>query len=412
MINLLYNSIKKRWFSILLITFNSTISIILLYNLLISSSVNTINEKVIDKYVKINNVIMLEYDGFSSEPEKVGEDIYKINEFLKNKDVKFGGYTYTNSSFKELEDNNNYINLNKTIWKNEVASQYPSTSKIMYIDKNIIKFMENKNEILKEFLKYNNTDDFIPLIVGNKYKNIFKIGQELTDIQDVKYKIIGFLNDNTSWLDKDNFYRNIPISLDDVFLMPFNNKSNFNQFAIVAMAKSYIIETKNLNEVNIIKNQLQMFGSEEGIGINPISIYDITYDMQKNKNYNITFMSLISVCIIIFVIIINSISMISSIEDRTYDIAVMISQGASNKFLTLYVILENILVFICSLIFALVLNFFNGSSKILFIYINKQLDLKNLIIVLVVYFAMCIISSIIPIKKILNIKPNILLMEN
>lgn len=411
MINLIYNSMRKRVISTILIVINTIISIILIYNLMITTPYHKINEDIIGKYVNLNSTMMLGYRGMDKSPEQVEKDIEKIDKVLENNDVKFGGYEYTNNSFNELEENEGYINKNKVIWKNDIAGQYPQSSKIMFVDKNSINFIVGDNKSLEVLRNYKKTDSEIPLICGDAYREFIKIGQVFTDPEGVKYKIVGFLSKGSSCISKGEFYCDMPVILDDYFVIPYNNKSKFNTYAINVMASSYVIDAKSVEKMKSIKNELKKYTTDEKIEINPSIISDLVNMWKENYGEYITFIGLISITVLLFVIIINSISMISSIEDRQYEIAVLISQGASNKFLIAYVFIENLTISIFSFVVAIILNFTNKSGHVLFVLINNTVDISKIIIVGVICLVICVVSSLVPIRRILKIKPSKLLME-
>lgn len=406
---LLYNSIKNRKMSTILILINLVISVIIVYDLLHLFDINKLEEDIINKYINLNGSIMLEYTDFTKDPKDVENDLVKIKSFIKDKDIKYGGYVYTNYQFSELESNSKYISVNEKKWVNDPLKFKPMASKLLYVDEDIVNMIPDKSGQIKKL--YAQKSDEIPIVVGTLYKDIFYVGQELTDKENVKYKIIGFLDKDTRWITSKAFYKSLPINLEEYFVIPYNKSNKFNTFAITGIAKNFIIESKDYKESKMIVDDLKEYANKNNLNMNPISTYAFIQDERELRYDNIRYMSAIAIVVIIFIIIISTLSMMSSIEKRKYDIAIMITQGASNKFLALYVLIENLSIFLLALIIGFAINFFWKSNEVIFLYKYSTFNLNSVMIVSGILLITCIIATLIPMKKITSINPSKLIVE-
>ncbi|QAA30985.1 hypothetical protein C1I91_04525 [Clostridium manihotivorum] len=406
---LLFNSIKKRKFSIGFILINLIIAVIIMYDLLHMMKMNDLQNNIIKNYVDLDTTILLQYEEYNKDLKDMKKDLDSISEFLKNKEVKNGGYTYTNYQFKELAGNKNYIYLNDKLWKNDTLGLKPMASKLLYLDKDIVNMMPYKDSKVK--LLYSKSFDYVPVVVGAAYKDIFNIGQELTDVEGVKYKIIAFLDKDASWISAGDFYRQVPKSLDDYFVVPYNTKTDFQSFAITSIGKNYIVQAKDRASADKLTTALQQFANERKININPLSTYSLLLDVKQSRQEYIRYMSAIALIVIVFVTVIASLSMIISIDERKADIAVMITQGASNRFLLTYVFIENAIVFLLALILGFGLNFLCKNDKVLFLFTYKNIEFRPIFMVTGIFLTVGIFSTLLPIKKILSINPSKLIME-
>ncbi|GKU26280.1 ABC transporter permease [Clostridium folliculivorans] len=406
---LLYNSIKKRKLSIMFILINLIIAVIIMYDLLHMVNMNNLENNIMSNYVNLDSTILLQYADFNKPLDEMKNDMETISGFLKDKNVSYGGYAYTNYQFKELMDNKKYIELNTYQWKSDPLGVKPMASKLLYVDRDIVNMIPDKSGQIKKL--YSSNMEEIPLVLGNSYKDIFSVGQELTDVENVKYKIIGFLDKGSSWISSGAFYREVPKNLDDYFVLPYNTKTDFQAFAITAIGRNYIIEAKDKKESNTISEELTTIAGNKKININPLSTYELLLDSKKSRQQYISYMSAISLVVIVFITVIDSLSMMISIDERKYDISVMITQGASNKFLACYVFIENLIIFLASLILGFAFNFIWKSDKVIFLFAYKSVELKPIIMVSTILLGICMLSVILPIKKILSINPSKLIVE-
>lgn len=222
---------------------------------------------------------------------QLSNDYYneKYEEFLKKQDtltIKKNFYNKINNEkdFEYLSLKEHYISIN--------SNKIPDEFRIVYSD-NKYQFEEiegKKYSMVKSYQmnkesfdffglevsegKSWNDEDFhyngyIPILLGNSYKDIFKIGEKI----EVGYfgtkfdgKIIGFLKDNSKVLGNGN----IESSLNQYVILPhinfeepLNNKERtFQDVAYFMMLEGYIVTEDNQEVIRNMKDKVELMAQE------------------------------------------------------------------------------------------------------------------------------------------------------
>lgn len=229
-------------------------------------------------------------------------------------------------------------------------------------------------------------DNFIPVILGNSYKDIYKIG----DILPIEYyltkfnaKVIGFAKSDSKVL----LNRNMEEYLDRYMIIPqidFDNPTNkteyeFQKIVYLVRSNGYICVNNTTENIQNMMLDIKLISEKTGfdkylfIGYNPhLNQYNnLLSIIKENQNLIKTILSLItifSIFILILVILLQN-------KRRHSYFAIHYMQGSTLPQIILQQYLEIFIIFILAYItYFIILNniFFIGNSKIhiiLFLFI-------------------------------------------
>lgn len=229
-------------------------------------------------------------------------------------------------------------------------------------------------------------DNFIPVILGNSYKDIYKIG----DILPIEYyltkfnaKVIGFAKSDSKVL----LNRNMEEYLDRYMIIPqidFDNPTNkteyeFQKIVYLVRSNGYICVNNTAEDIQNMMLDIKLISEKTGfdkylfIGYNPhLNQYNnLLSIIKENQNLIKTILSLItifSIFILILVILLQN-------KRRHSYFAIHYMQGSTLSQIILQQYLEIFIIFILAYItYFIILNniFFIGNSKIhiiLFLFI-------------------------------------------
>ncbi|MGL4850715.1 MAG: hypothetical protein ACRC28_17655 [Clostridium sp.] len=267
------------------------------------------------------------------------------------------------------------------------------------VDKNIydkynIKISEGRGFEDEDFIIEGKKEN-IPIIIGEEYKGILKIGDEASRVipdlssnesdafQEIKFEVIGFyeeddllvLNDYNpiSGMYMTNFGAIIPIVNDIAWIDTATLISQYGVFVTVEN-KAKIVE---------IEGRLNQVAKEEGFYIEKDS-FEEEYNrgvkiLSDRKNTS----ELLGGVIIILSIIGVSAIMVGRINSRKKEIIVKISCGAKLKKIILEMIIESIIICVMAFIVSQIFIFVNYGDYIGMEEIIKNLILTGIIVILV-----------------------------
>ena len=175
--------------------------------------------KEVWKEDELDNIYTMKVNHTSENGAKVITDLKNFTASLDNTEV--GAFYETDEFFAELSQTNNYININKNLYKGTYREQNPESSEIIYIDKEILDIQNTK--LTKSMFEKDNSG-YLPIYVGKDYKNVIGVGSILTMSRtNQKYIVKGYLEDE-KWLNNDDFITFAPISLNAKFMIPFSKE--------------------------------------------------------------------------------------------------------------------------------------------------------------------------------------------
>lgn len=129
---------------------------------------------------------------------------------------------------------------------------------------------------------FNDTKDFVPVLLGDSYKKIYKIGEKFTInyyLKDIDVKVIGFLNQNSKVL----FNGDPEFYLDRYILLPYLNYNapvskedyRFQTIAYFAMVNGYVVTDNDQSKIRSMMERIKVisemssFENYSFIGLNP-----------------------------------------------------------------------------------------------------------------------------------------------
>ncbi len=227
-------SIVKKKIGVILIGILSTIGIVTTIIL----SISIYKQYSECKKIEIDSIDIASYD--ASEMYYVdfnGNDTYEqedfkafINEIDKISGVEVcGTYDETLTYYKELKGNKEYIELHKELIESEelfLKAPMSNSSELLRMTSKVYNLCDIDIEKGTKYKDYDGEE--IPILVGNKYKNVVEVGKVLTDVYTKKkYKIIGVLKENSKWLCTDDIsdisiHLNSYVDLDSKFVVIYD----------------------------------------------------------------------------------------------------------------------------------------------------------------------------------------------
>ena len=327
-------------------------------------------------------------------------------------------YNYLEKNYKVLNCKNN----NVFIPNNEISEELSSKSLVRMNSGNEVFSLFKGYWVNKGFLDYfkievsqgrlfeekdfiiNDIEEPTPVILGNYFKNYFKIGDEIK-FKDYDYggisrylKIIGFLSENQYIINKPIMATNVE-DLNYSILLP-NREINLN---FVDLSNKNVIDNINLDSYKNITESFLILNSEEDTReiknkSDEMHFFDISL-VGSNKSINNIeeyFNSEQKLNIIIDFLIITSITISilinigSSINKRKKEFKIYYAFGANNKYIINLILLEQSIYFIfgviCSVIFISVFRKIN---------LIDNLNIKAFFITIIIFMLINGISNMI-----------------
>lgn len=418
--------IKSMWskkISVLFIIIQLSITIFLIFNLLTTFNVFSQQKSKINEILGENKNRVLQIIFNDLYPtEAFSEKAYELEEYTKLIDgvEDSGGFLETGYVFDELKNNVEYINIVSDLYKGTIREQSLSQTDCILVDKNINSLMNLKVTEGRNFNKEDfdlTSDDLIPVIVGSKFKTAVNIGDIIStnevscNNKTIRYKIVGFLEANSSWISGSSDYiSNIPTSLDEYFIMPFNKDMQKSMLVVTAKSTSYFLCLNEKYDVNKVKANIDIKSKE--LGLNN-KCYTVDESLEKYKKEHIDEYE--SIIITIFIAIVMSIftitaTILASIQKRKREIGIRIVTGASISYIRKLFLGEIVCITCISAIIAVsyityekykyYTDFLMSSFNI-----SQVLNEKSILLLVCLIFVIVLISSYIPLGKIKKLQP-------
>lgn len=241
----------------------------------------------------------------------------------------------------------------------------------------------------------------IPIILGNSYKGIFKL-DDIIESKNLKYKVIGFLEENQFYLDKGIYQLNRVKNLNTVAIRPSSKDIiDYN------INNSFLVMNKlNLDNFNLIKNDIENLSKRYNV---KLSVFDPADDVKRfveTISYDVNMKILIVDIVMIFVIMGLIVIFLNRTILRKKEFSLHIMHGATFKDIYVRVILENIYLVILSVIMALPYLIKNNTR--VFKEVIK-FDIKIFVISSLVMFGIVFVIAVICIYNIKKQKLNYLI---
>lgn len=242
--------------------------------------------------------------------DNIGADFEELKAFANaQENAVCGAYDVVGTYFNELNDNSEFILLNKKAYADTQYDRSPSIAKIAYFDVEILRIVDF--ELTESDFQpiEKNGEIYTPLYAGKDFDGALSIGDTLTLSRGgEKYIVAGFL-DNKKWFDNNDAITMPPISLNHMFFAPFSDLekqlsvNDFNMIHHSTVGKIF------LNCSDSVANEFNARAAEKGIKFNVTSLYDFT-EQWKAKNEKVLRQYLF---LAVIVLICSAISIVSTL---------------------------------------------------------------------------------------------------
>ncbi|MDO4504014.1 MAG: ABC transporter permease [Clostridia bacterium] len=348
---------KHKWLSFLMIV--QCLFCILLLNMIFGMITKT--EKVIDKYSKFTGdrfvyKVVNNDEDWDKYFEDKNEDYSKLKRFVesleKREDLDFV-ITDDQSVIIFAPGLPNKFNFQYEFNNPSFANQDHKDEKevkALHVSENFFReFGINLSE--GEFFKkedfYHKEGDYVPVILGHEYKNIFSIGQIIDGkhlYEKFQFKVIGFLPEFTDipWSD---LVAGRFTSADRYILIPaftYSSESNdayrYNQVNLMLYSSGRIISKLNFLDVKGIVENLRLKSGTNEEYIVYLDSDDISQKLTMMSKKDLSNLIYIFVILTIFTIVSMSLTINGFIKDSYYEYGVHMVSGASPENLVFQVI--------------------------------------------------------------------------
>ncbi len=329
--------------------------------------------------------------------ENAGSVINNFKSSINQKDnVYCGAYDESGVYFEELKENNDFININKKIYKGTYRESALGIAEVVFVDEKLLEIL-NFNYDTKDFsLVERNNYICYPLFVSEYYKDILPIGKELTLSRTKdKYIVKGYLN-NEKWFD-DSDPITMPVQpFRNRFLTVFSEKDKIDNMTQQSTSGKIFIWTTVNSECN--EDSFKCIATNLGLKIKVSkvdkSIENWIVGNEKILKTNFMMFALIFVCSIISII---SVLCVSIFLNRK-QIGIKIAFGNTKNQIICNICLQNVIVMFLSCIISYIIAYRWYSKfrtfKELYIY---TLETKSILFLVFVYTIMFLLVNIIPI---------------
>lgn len=182
---------------------------------------------------------------------------------------------------------------------------------------------------------YNSTDTTVPVIVGGNFQGELRVGQSLTDVNELEYKVIGILKKGMNYIDimsSRDFQK-----MDNMMLVPLNENSLLTNTDFDAVInKSYIIPKKETQ----IKGIVEYASELDTYSFAYKSMHEQVKFVIRDKEKWIQSQVFLSSLVMIFTFISFTISFLQFIDKNMYEFGVHFLSGSTKKDLGVRIVLQ------------------------------------------------------------------------
>lgn len=331
-IKTIFKEISTKKFESLLIVIQLVITIIVLVQ-------SYCNIKVLDypktqlKEINLDTKNIYQVDfvnaAFSKE---FGEGFSNFNESL-NKNIgieSIGSFDKTNTQFEELEKDNDFLNLRRSLTKGTFKEMYPEAIELYKVEYAIYDLMninitEGRKLSELDFI-VDNKDRPIPMLVSEEYKDVMYLNDILTSkLDDREYIVAGFFKKDLKWLDDSGHISKLLVPLNDKIITPYIEDSSPTASMIKCQSRFYIHKGDSYTEIQNIIQEAKKFN----LSVNVSSLDDQLEELKEQNKVTIFYGIFISAFVIILSCFGLSAIMFYSVNSRKREFGIRIMAGAS-----------------------------------------------------------------------------------
>lgn len=414
MINRTISSLYKHKTNTLLVLALSIITYILILTTLTNSqSFNTQIKSVEEMFTEELDMIYRIDVSMIEDFDKSGINFNELKLYMNDiLNMVCGSYDQSGEYFDELVDNYQYIELNKTLYKNTYRETTPNITDVVFIDIEILEML-NIQLTQKDFeAEIVNNQSYLPLYVGEYYKDIISIGDTLTLTRNgSNYVVKGFIND-ANWLNDSDSLTMPTTTLSNKFLAPFSSIDEIDTMTQQSTIGKIFVQVDEESQIYI--SNIEEKASELGIKIKLTSVTDFINKYKETNNliikntFFLTFIVLI--CSSISIVATSSVTVL--LKKKEY--GVLFAFGATKQKIIIDFCKE--LILIKSIAFFIAYIYVYKSYSNIIISDFKQIYMRTLIdnsakqLLLIMLFLLILILFI-PITIISKYKPFELVRE-
>ncbi|SUY45280.1 permease domain-containing protein [Clostridium putrefaciens] len=414
-IKTIFKEISTKKFESLLIVIQLVITIIVLVQ-------SYCNIKVLDypktqlKEINLDTKNIYQVDfvnaAFSKE---FGEGFSNFNESL-NKNIgieSIGSFDKTNTQFEELEKNNDFLNLRRSLTKGTFKEMYPEAIELYKVEYAIYDLMninitEGRKLSELDFI-VDNKDRPIPMLVSEEYKDVMYLNDILTSkLDDREYIVAGFFKKDLKWLDDSGHISKLLVPLNDKIITPYLDDSDpITASMIKCQARFYIHKGNSYTEVQNIIQEAKKFN----LSVNVSSLDDQLEELKEQNKVTIFYGIFISAFVIILSCFGLSAIMFYSVNSRKREFGIRIMAGASIKHIKTLVVGEVVTLMGIALTISSIILFKMKHDQVIkninsgFIPIMGEFSVGILFMVGLLLLVLSVLICLLPLIKVQNLQP-------
>ncbi len=383
--NILLSMWHNKWRTLLILLL-LIISFFLCFLALTNSSSFYTHISEIEKMFSVDTEDIYIVNAYEIEDfDNSGVDLTELKDFVnQQKGCIAGAYDIANVSFSELENNQEFIDLNKSEYADTSMSDSPHLVDTLYLDPEILQIadFELSADDIQPVEKNGKT--YLPLYVGKDFENIIKKGDVLTDTRiGVEYLVSGVLPE-TKWFNDNDSIVQPTISLNHMFVTSFSGADKSDPYAMQSTVGKIFLKCDEKVAARFIEKSL-----EKNMRLGTTTIHDYIEEWKESYGnilqQNIFLAVIIAVCSIISVI--SALCVTIVLKKKEYGIR--IAFGSSIQQIVLSYTIEMIVLSLISGIIAFLLCYNNYASQVIDPF--REIHLTTLCTTSLLYFVVIII---------------------
>ncbi len=414
-LKIIFKSMFKKKIASLLILLQLTISLYMLITAVIQMNSTNFQEKQFEKHFNkdMETTVHLSIQSNDSS-ERYTKSYHDLQAFVNNMpEVNgIGAYDLTNTSFKELETNEAFLQLRKKITEGTFKERFPQALEFLNVEAGVAKIMELKVSEGRNFVTadFDRSEiDLIPLLSGAAYKEILQVGTILTDSNtNQKYQVVGFLADNSRWFSDSDYIRLPFTGLDDKLVAPFSYVDE-DALALHARSKKLFYELKDAKDLESVKNAITVKAKALNLPVQSITVADELAAFKKDNQKEITFIVVVSSVLGLMTLFGLVSVMLSTIVARKREFGIRIMVGTTMRYIQLLIWGEIfVLTTLSSLIATLILYFQKKNDQQEWAGVVNEMNdvtIEVMLSAVAIAFVFSLLASFIPIMRLRKLQP-------
>ncbi len=295
---------------------------------------------------RTDSVIHISFENIPAETDAMDENISNYIRQLKmiHSIKSAGSYVYANDMWEELQTPDAYLPRYKTAEENPDYVQGAGVlQNLYYMDTDVSGlcnvYLTDGRTLQEAFSGIDKDTDNIPVLAGYNFRDIVGEGKVYhSALSGQTYRIIGFLEEESTWLSNDLFYTdNIAVSLDNVFLVPwkYENGSPF--------PNSIFGVLQNGNDYIEVKQQIQQLAAAQGLYVSVSTLEEKIKEFKQEQSQYLKFGLMICLIVVISVFLAVGTNVITSVLLQRNTYGIMLSFGVMYKDIFRIILFENMI---------------------------------------------------------------------